>query len=83
MATSNIPVTSLSELVKCPICLDYYNDPRLLPCSHTFCFTCITQLANHRTKNDDDDNDSSISSDEEYRFICPLRDGTFLTQHQL
>ncbi|CAF4223802.1 unnamed protein product, partial [Adineta steineri] len=41
--------------------------------------------ANHRTKNDDDD-DSSISSDDsdaEYRFICPLKDGAFLTQHQL
>ncbi|CAF3965342.1 unnamed protein product [Adineta steineri] len=75
MPISNILVKSLSESVKCPICLDYYNDPRLLPCLHTFCFTCITELANHCTKSD--------HSDAEYRFICPLRDGTFLTQHQL
>jgi hypothetical protein len=46
MATvsSTISKTTLENLVKCAICLDYYNDPRLLPCSHTFCYQCIENL---------------------------------------
>jgi ribosome-binding protein aMBF1 (putative translation factor) len=45
MATSNDPNTKqLEELVSCIICLDNYKDPRILPCSHTFCFGCIQQL---------------------------------------
>ncbi|UJR08857.1 hypothetical protein I4U23_013112 [Adineta vaga] len=82
MATSNIPLTKMIELVKCPICLDYYNDPRLLPCSHTFCFTCISQLAKYNNTTDDDD-DSDDSDGEEPRFICPLKDGTYVFQYQL
>jgi hypothetical protein len=35
---------TLESLVKCAICLDYYNDPRCLPCSHTFCYECINKL---------------------------------------
>ncbi|UJR20834.1 hypothetical protein I4U23_023945 [Adineta vaga] len=31
----------LQDLVTCAICLDYYTDPRILPCSHTFCYNCI------------------------------------------
>ncbi|CAF1131150.1 unnamed protein product [Adineta steineri] len=34
----------LQELVTCAICLEYYKDPRILPCSHTFCLKCIQQL---------------------------------------
>ncbi|CAF1307592.1 unnamed protein product [Rotaria sp. Silwood1] len=50
----------LENVIKCAICLDYYGDPRLLPCSHTFCLKCIKQTAknNHGS------------------FPCPFRDGT-------
>jgi tripartite motif-containing protein 56 len=45
MATCNDSNTKqLQELVTCAICLDHYQDPRLLPCSHTFCLNCIRQL---------------------------------------
>ncbi len=46
MASASIPInnTALENLVKCAICLDYYNDPRCLPCSHTFCYQCIDKL---------------------------------------
>ena len=32
---------SLEETLTCPICLDLFDDPRLLPCSHTFCRRCL------------------------------------------
>eukprot|EP01117_Protostelium_nocturnum_P018785 TRINITY_DN7923_c0_g4_i1.p1 TRINITY_DN7923_c0_g4~~TRINITY_DN7923_c0_g4_i1.p1 ORF type:complete len:547 (-),score=178.46 TRINITY_DN7923_c0_g4_i1:16-1656(-) len=34
----------LSEEVKCVICLELFEDPRLLQCSHTFCYECISQI---------------------------------------
>ena len=37
------------DIVKCPICLEDYKDPRSLPCLHTFCFRCIEDFAaNHQ-----------------------------------
>ncbi|CAF1598130.1 unnamed protein product [Adineta ricciae] len=48
MATaSNLAASNNSKLethVKCAICLDFYDDPRLLSCSHTFCYKCIEKL---------------------------------------
>ncbi|XP_071135986.1 tripartite motif-containing protein 2-like [Mytilus edulis] len=41
MATSSVE----DELI-CALCLEIYSDPRLLPCYHTFCKTCIEQLVN-------------------------------------
>lgn len=36
---------SLSEEVKCTVCLELFEDPRLLCCGHTFCLSCLSQLA--------------------------------------
>ncbi len=46
MAAANKDSTTkeLEELVTCSICLHHYSDPRLLPCSHTYCFECIQNL---------------------------------------
>lgn len=30
-----------SQELCCPVCRDYYKDPVLLPCSHSFCNTCV------------------------------------------
>jgi hypothetical protein len=31
----------LDELIKCPICSEFFVDPRSLPCLHTYCLKCI------------------------------------------
>ena len=34
--------------LECPVCLDIYNDPRMLPCAHTLCRLCIDGMV-HRS----------------------------------
>ncbi|CAF3340701.1 unnamed protein product [Rotaria socialis] len=40
---------SFEETLTCPICMDLFDDPRLLPCSHTFCCKCIHSIAHNRS----------------------------------
>ena len=30
--------------LECGVCLDYYTNPRTLPCNHSFCLECIIPL---------------------------------------
>ncbi|KAF6018612.1 hypothetical protein EB796_023101 [Bugula neritina] len=32
------------DCVTCPICMEIFDDPRTLQCSHTFCFHCLIEL---------------------------------------
>ncbi|CAF3025540.1 unnamed protein product [Rotaria sp. Silwood2] len=48
------------DLITCALCLGYFDDPRILPCSHTYCLRCIRQTA----------------ASNGGQFDCPLRDGT-------
>lgn len=32
------------ELLECPICMNTYDNPYVLPCQHTFCKKCIASL---------------------------------------
>lgn len=34
------------RFLNCPVCLDEYDDPRLLPCLHSICYECLQQLKN-------------------------------------
>lgn len=40
---------SLEETLTCPVCLDLFDDPRLLPCSHTFCGKCLHSTRTNRS----------------------------------
>lgn len=35
------------DLTTCAVCLNVYRQPKLLPCDHTFCASCIRDLADH------------------------------------
>ncbi|KAM9358833.1 tripartite motif-containing protein 59 [Symphorus nematophorus] len=35
---------NLEEDLTCSVCYSLFNDPRVLPCSHTFCKTCLDNL---------------------------------------
>ena len=61
---SAVPV---QNLISCAICLDHFDDPRLLPCSHTYCLKCI----------------QAVASASKGRFECPLRDGTIIDQSHI
>lgn len=39
--TQSHGVEELKELVECCICAKTFNDPRLLPCAHSFCLKCL------------------------------------------
>ncbi|XP_013392187.1 tripartite motif-containing protein 3-like [Lingula anatina] len=47
------------NLLTCSICLGEYDDPRVLPCYHTFCYGCIWDYATR-----------TVSQDR--TFLCPL-----------
>ena len=47
--TRTIDPEEEKELEKiCPICLDKNSDSHVLPCSHAFCWECITKLTNDK-----------------------------------
>lgn len=55
------PTTSglLEDITECPICNDTFQDPRSLPCIHTYCLRCIQRYADGRKPGTD-------------RIACPL-----------
>ncbi|XP_041372558.1 E3 ubiquitin-protein ligase Midline-1-like [Gigantopelta aegis] len=53
MATAS----TTDDQISCSFCLEIFTDPRVLPCGHTFCLTC---LQNHIDANNTDD-----------AFMCP------------
>src|SRR5688572_25454077 len=43
MALSRAAGEELTETMECPICFDVYQNPKQLPCNHTFCLKCIKE----------------------------------------
>jgi len=40
--------TKIDDAMECPICNEVFTDPRVLPCGHTCCFSCISTLRHSR-----------------------------------
>ena len=38
----------LEQQLTCPVCLDIYTDPKILPCHHSFCQECLEELPQER-----------------------------------
>ncbi|CAF4610131.1 unnamed protein product, partial [Rotaria sp. Silwood2] len=55
------------KLINCGICKKQFNDPRILPCSHTYCLRCIKQIASNHS---------------EY-FECPQYDGAIVPKDSI
>ena len=41
--------TLLQELLECPICMNLFDTPTVLPCQHTFCKKCLASLNNNES----------------------------------
>ncbi len=65
MASSNKDV--VESLITCVICHELFHDPRLMPCSHTYCHKCIEEMA----------------ADNKDQFECPLRDGCKILKNDI
>ena len=38
----------LDDVTRCVVCSKIYTDPRILPCSHTFCLKCLEMIYKHK-----------------------------------
>jgi tripartite motif-containing protein 59 len=65
MAT-NQKVT-VENLITCAVCQELFDDPRLVPCSHTYCYKCIEQMASANGN----------------KFECPIRDGCIILKKNI
>ena len=41
---------SMEEELTCPVCLELYADPLMLPCSHSVCKRCLQDILDNRAK---------------------------------
>lgn len=46
----NHGIEELKEMVECCICAKTFNDPRLLPCAHSFCLRCLQETGSKTGK---------------------------------
>lgn len=44
------PYNRMEEELTCPVCLELYADPLMLPCSHSLCKKCLEDIIQSRVK---------------------------------
>ncbi|KAH7695635.1 tripartite motif-containing protein 59-like protein, partial [Aphelenchoides avenae] len=46
----DLHAADLAKTLECPVCLDVFDEPKLLICGHTVCQKCVNKVvATHRT----------------------------------
>ncbi|XP_067683188.1 E3 ubiquitin-protein ligase TRIM50-like [Haliotis asinina] len=60
--------------LKCSICLDFYHDPTVLPCGHTFCSKCLMSMASHVRLNQRD-----LDPSEQYIGCPECREAVYIS----
>ncbi|CAH1789292.1 unnamed protein product [Owenia fusiformis] len=51
MAEATYSAEQVGQLLQCPVCLDRFNNPKILPCQHTFCVSpCLEGLVNQSSR---------------------------------
>src|SRR6218665_485392 len=58
--TKETAAKQLREITECPICMNVFTDPRVLPCIHTFCLECLKSISDTAQK------------DTGHKLPCPL-----------
>lgn len=46
--------STMEDELTCPVCLELYADPLLLPCSHSICKKCLQDIIDNRCKSGKD-----------------------------
>ena len=44
VSTPSIALNKIDQHLTCPVCLSQYQNPKTLPCLHSFCLNCILQM---------------------------------------
>ena len=72
-ATEAVPVDQLQSMLTCSICLERLNDPRTLPCFHSFCKSCLEKFVRSRRE-------KAVDKVIE-EFNCPTCRSVFILKH--
>ena len=48
-----ISLEKLKEQLTCPVCLEQFTEPKILPCYHSFCLKCLQLLKSEETQQPD------------------------------
>ena len=49
MASIDSSLREVEDITKCTLCLEFMTDPRILPCIHTFCLSCLVMYGEQQS----------------------------------